>query len=121
MYYRNVEAYHKALPLFEDLSAREKTYQHQWIINDSLLQAGKIYLKQGENIAKGIELIEAYKQVNNNPHDVHYFWSSWSLAKGYKASGQHDKYEALVSDIQAQDYARDKAFAKEFKRGIEQQ
>lgn len=117
-YYRDVEAYDKALPLFEALSAREKTYPHQWIIHDSLLQAGEIYIKQGEDIAKGVALIEAYKQVNNNPHDVHYFWSTWSLAKGYKALGREDKYEALVSDIQSQEYSRDKAFAKEFEGAL---
>src|SRR5690606_27257873 len=117
-YYKHVKAYDKALPLFENLSTREKTYQSQWVINDSLLQAGEIHIEKGENIAKGIKLIEAYKQVNNNPHDVHYFWSTWSLAKGYKAIGQHDNEHARVSEIQADDYTRDEAFAKEVKAAI---
>ncbi len=120
MYYRNVKAYDKALALFEDLSSHERTHQNQWIINDSLLQAGEIHIEIGENIARGIELIEAYKRANNNPYDVHYFWSTWSLAKGYKAIGEHDKYRALVDDILAQEYSRDREFSKVFEADIKQ-
>lgn len=117
-YYKHVNAYGKARTLFADLSQREKTPRDQWVVNDSLLQLGEIDIAEGENIAKGVDWIEAYKKVNNNPYDVHYFWSSWSLAKGYKALGREDKYQALVSDIQSQDYSRDKAFAKAFEDAL---
>lgn len=117
-YYKDVNAYDKARPLFEDLSNREKTRDTQWIVNDSLLQLGEIHIAEDGDMMKAIELIEAYKRVNSNPHDAHYFWSTWRLAQAYKAIGQKEKYQALVDNIQSQEYSRDKSFAKAFESDL---
>ena len=117
-YYRDKKHYDKALTLFEALSEMTATPDNQWQVNDSLLQLGEIYILKGNDVNKGIELIEQYKEVNNDPQDIHYFWSSWSLAKGYKAVGQQEKYEALVKKIKAEDYKQDSAFAKDFEANI---
>ena len=61
---------------------------------------------------------EEYKQKNSNPHDQHYFWSSWSLAQAYKTNGNQDKYAQLVKHIQTQDYKKNPEFAKRFEAGI---
>lgn len=117
-YYKHVKAYAKARALFDDLSQQQSTPENQWVINDSLLQLGEIYLAEGKDFSRSIALIEAYKEANTNPYDVHYFWSTWSLAKAYKAAGEEGRYQELVEDIQAEDYSRDKAFAKEFEDAL---
>jgi hypothetical protein len=66
------------------------------------------------DIPKAITLIEEYKSKNKNPNDHHYYWSSWSLAKAYKAAGNNNKYQEWVGKIQSENYQSNKAFAKEF-------
>lgn len=117
-YYKHVKDYAKARALFDDLSEREPTPESQWVITDSLLQLGEIHLAEGKDIPRSIALIEAYKEANSNPHDVHYFWSTWSLARAHKAAGQEAQYRALVKEIKAQDYGRDKAFAEVFEDAL---
>lgn len=117
-YYRDKKLYDKAKLLFEPLLTWQETPANRWHLNDSYLQLGEIYLAEGKN-AKSIELIEKYKQKNNKPQDIHYFWSTWSLAKGYKAIGQLDKYETLVKQIKSENYKQNSPFAKEFEAYIQ--
>ncbi len=112
-YYRDKKHYDRAQVLFDGLLSAEVTPQNRWHLDDSLLQLGEIYIAKGE-VKQGIELIEQYKARNNNVYDVHYFWSTWSLAKGYKALGEQEKYNALVNRIRSENYKKDTAFAKEF-------
>lgn len=118
-YYRDKKLYDKAKFLFEPLLTWQETPANRWYLNDSYLQLGEIYLAEGKNANKGVELIEKYKQKNNKPQDIHYFWSTWSLAKGYKAIGQQDKYETLVKQIKSENYKKNGAFAKEFEAYIQ--
>lgn len=117
-YYKEKKLYTKAQPLFEPLLNWKETPKNKWFVNDSWLQLGEIYLTEGKDLAQGVKLIENYKKKNSNSHDVHYFWSTWSLAKGYKALGEKDKYDALVKSIKSEDYKQNKAFAKEFESSI---
>jgi tetratricopeptide (TPR) repeat protein len=117
-YYRDKKLYSKAKALFEPLLAWKKTQKNKWCINDSLLQLGEILIIEGTDIKQGITLIENYKKVNNNPSDVHYFWSTWSLAKGYKAIGEKNKYDELVKKIKSEDYKKNSDFVKEFESSI---
>jgi len=117
-FYREKQLYAKAKPLFESLLLRPATVQDKWYVNDSLLQAGEILLAQQQNIERSIALLEEYKSKNSNPHDQHYFWSTWSLAQAYKANGNKDKYLQLVNQIQAEDYKKNTDFAKRFDAGI---
>jgi len=117
-YYRDKKLYTKAQSLFEPLLSWKETSKNKWFLNDSWLQLGEIFLIEGKDPAQGVKLIEHYKKKNSNPHDVHYFWSTWSLAKGYKALGEKDKYDALVKNIKSEDYKQNKAFSKEFESSI---
>lgn len=117
-YYKEKKLYTKAQPLFEPLLTWKETPKNKWFVNDSWLQLGEIFLIEGKNPAQSVKLIENYKKKNSNPRDVHYFWSTWSLAKAYKASGEKDKYDALVRNIKSEDYKQNKAFAKEFESSI---
>ena len=117
-YYKEKKLYAKAQPLFEPLLTWKETPKNKWFINDSWLQLGEIFLIEGKDPAQGVKLIESYKKKNSNPRDVHYFWSTWSLAKGYKVLGEKDKYDALVKNIKSEDYKKNKAFAKEFESSI---
>lgn len=117
-YYKEKKLYAKAQPLFEPLLSWKETPKNRWFINDSWLQLGEIFLIEGKDLAQGVKLIETYKKKNSNPRDVHYFWSTWSLAKGYKALGEKDKYDTLVKNIKSEDYKQNKAFAKEFESSI---
>lgn len=112
-YYRDKKLYARALPLFESLSTLTETPKTRWYIHDSLLQQGEIMMIN-KDFNKAIELINQYKQKNKNSGDIHYFWSSWSLAKAYQAAGNQTKYDELVAQIKSEDYKRDKAFASEF-------
>lgn len=116
-FYRNKKLFAQAKPHFEVVAAAPVTIKTKWHINDSLLQLGEIAIVEGD-FTKGIELIEKYQSKNQNPHDDHYFWASWSLAKAYKAIGNVEKYELLINQIKSQDYRKDKAFAKEFEANI---
>jgi len=117
-FYRDKQFYAKAKSLFESLLLRPATVQDKWYVNDSLLQAGEILLAQQQDIERSIALLEEYKSKNSNPHDQHYFWSTWSLAQAYKANGNKDKYLQLVNQIQAEDYKKNTDFAKRFDAGI---
>lgn len=117
-YFKEKKLYTKAKALFEPLLAWKETQKNKWFLSDSLLQLGEVFIAEGADINQGIKLIESYKKKNTNLHDVHYFWSTWSLAKGYKAIGQKDKYEALVKNIKSEDYKKNSAFAKEFESSI---
>lgn len=118
-YYKQKKLYGKAKVLFEPLLTWEKTPKNKWFLNDSLLQLGELYLVDGNDPSQSIKLIERYKQNNSNPHDMHYFWSTWSLAKAYKSQGNNDKYEALVKSIKSENYKENSAFAKEFESAIQ--
>lgn len=117
-YYKEKKLYTKAQPLFEPLLTWKETPKNKWFINDSWLQLGEIFLTAGKDPSYGVKLIENYKKKNSNSRDIHYFWSTWSLAKGYKALGEKDKYDALVKSIKSEDYKQNKAFAKEFESSI---
>jgi tetratricopeptide (TPR) repeat protein len=117
-FYRDKKQLAHALPLYESLRNKPATLENKWYVNDSLLQLGEILLAQKQDIQRSIELMEEYKQKNNNPHDQHYFWSSWSLAQAYKANGNQDKYAQLVKHIQTEDYKKNPEFAKRFEAGI---
>ncbi len=117
-YYKEKKLYSKAQPLFEPLLTWKETQKNKWFIHDSWLQLGEIFLVDGKDLSQGVKLIENYKKKNSNPHDVHYFWSTWSLAKGYKALGDNEKYNALVKNIKSEDYKQNKEFAKEFESNI---
>lgn len=117
-FYRDKQLLAKAKPLFEALRNKPVTAENQWYVNDSLLQLGEIILAEKQDISQSIALIEEYKTKNTDPHDQHYFWSTWSLAKAYKAKGNTDKYLQLVQQIQAEDYAKNTEFAKRFEAGI---
>ncbi|HOY22506.1 MAG TPA: hypothetical protein PK002_05095 [Cellvibrio sp.] len=117
-YFKERKLYIKAKELFEPLLTWKETQKNKWFLNDSLLQLGEIFIAEGADINQGIKLIESYKKKNTNSHDVHYFWSTWSLAKGYKAIGQKDKYDVLVRNIKSEDYKKNSAFAKEFESNI---
>lgn len=117
-FYRDKKRYTQAGPLFESLLSHPITPQNKWYINDSLLQLGEILLAENRDISRSIALMEQYKQNNNNPHDKHYLWSSWSLAQAYKMNGNKDKYALLVQQIQAEGYKKDADFAKRFEAGI---
>lgn len=119
-FYRDKTLYVKAQPLFESLLSWPATPHNKWYVNDSLLQLGEILLAQKQDIQRSIELMEQYKQKNSNPHDQHYFWSTWSLAQAYKANGNDDKYAFLVKQIQAEDYKKNADFAKRFETGIKE-
>lgn len=119
-FYKAREAYDKARPLFEQLLTSPATLDSKWHVTDAHLQLGEILLAEGGDLERSIELIERYKDSNSNAGDAHYFWSSWSLAKAYRASGDNKKYQELVRAIQSQDYERDKFFAKEFERAVKQ-
>ena len=113
-FYRDKKRYRDARSLFETMSMHSITIDSKWYIDDSLLQLGELLLLENTDIPKSIALLEEYKQKNRNPFDVHYFWSSWSLAKAYHAAGEPEKYKDLVAKIRSEDYKRDKPFAKEF-------
>lgn len=117
-FYRDKTLYAKAQPLFESLLSWPATPHNKWYVNDSLLQLGEILLAEKQDIQRSIELMEQYKQKNSNPHDRHYFWSTWSLAQAYKANGNEDKYTLLVKHIQAEDYKKNADFAKRFDASI---
>lgn len=114
-FYRNSERYDKAAALFEPLTVWPETPENKWHVTDSLLQLGEILLINNSNVSKSIELIEKYKEKNTNPRDVHYFWSTWSLAKAYRAAGNSEKYTILVKKIKSENYKENKPFAKRFK------
>ncbi|HEY0893254.1 MAG TPA: hypothetical protein VGE32_09370, partial [Cellvibrio sp.] len=86
-FYRDKKQLAHAMPLYESLRNKPATLENKWYVNDSLLQLGEILLAEKQDIQRSIELMEEYKQKNNNPHDQHYFWSSWSLAQAYRANG----------------------------------
>lgn len=117
-FYRDKTLYAKARPLFESLLTKPITAQNKWYVNDSLLQVGEILLSENRDITRSIALLTEYKAKNTNPHDQHYFWSSWSLAQAYKANGNQDKYAQLVKKIQSEDYEKNADFAKRFEAGI---
>ncbi|MDR7091257.1 tetratricopeptide repeat protein [Cellvibrio fibrivorans] len=117
-FYRDKNQLAHAMPLYESLRNKPATLENKWYVNDSLLQLGEILLAEKQDIRRSIELMEEYKQKNNNPHDQHYFWSSWSLAQAYKANGNEAKYALLVKQIQTEDYAKNPEFAKRFEAGI---
>lgn len=117
-FYRDKKQYDKALPLFASINKFPETLKNRWFIDDSLLQQGEILMIDNRDLPQAIKLIEEYKDKNRNPGDIHYFWSSWSLAKAYKAAGNGAKYDQLVSQIKSEDYKRDKAFANEFEDAI---
>ena len=117
-FYRDKKQYTKAGVLFENLLSRPINDKNRWYVNDSLLQAGELVLIEGKDLKRSVELLEKYKQKNNNPNDIHYFWSSWSLAKAYKATGKQDKYQELVQKIKSENYKKDSAFTKEFEAAI---
>jgi hypothetical protein len=118
MFYRDNERLTQAKPLFESLAASEYQYDNRWHVVDAALQAGEIYLKEGTDIPKSIAYIERYKSLNNNPRDIHYFWSSWSLAKAYFAAGDIEKFNTWVQQIKSENYAADKAFHKQFEKEL---
>lgn len=113
-FFRDKKRYSDAQALFETMSMHSVTLDTKWYIDDSLLQLGELLLLENKDIPGSIALLEQYKQKNRNPFDVHYFWSSWSLAKAYLAAGEQQKYDDMVAKIRAEDYQRDKPFAKEF-------
>lgn len=117
-FYRDKKLYAKAQPLFEALASQPATPHNKWYVNDSLLQLGEILLAEKQDIQRSIELMEQYKQKNSNPHDQHYFWSTWSLAQAYKANGNESQYALLVKQIQTEDYEKNAEFAKRFEAGI---
>ena len=117
-YYKDNKRYETAKELFESLLEFKPTPRSRWYLNDSLLQLGETYLAEGEDPHKAVALIEEYMKRNNNPHDLHYFWAKWSLAKSYKAIGREDKHEELVRAIKSEDYEKDKFFAKEFEANL---
>lgn len=113
-FYRDKKHYDKALPLFVSMDRFSETTKTRWFIRDSLLQRGEILMIDNRDIPQAIKLIEEYKQNNKNPGDPHYFWSTWSLAKAYKSSGNLTKYEELVAKIESEDYESNKEFTKQF-------
>ncbi|MFC3114675.1 tetratricopeptide repeat protein [Cellvibrio fontiphilus] len=117
-FYRDKQQLAKAKPLFEALRNQPVTAANQWYVNDSLLQLGEIILAEKQDVNASIALIEEYKRKNTDPQDQHYFWSTWSLAKAYKAKGNTEKYTQLVQQIQAEDYQANAEFAKRFEAGI---
>lgn len=104
--------------LYEPLTNTTPSLDTHWHITDSLLQLGEVYISEGEAPKVGVNLIERYKEKNTNKHDMHYFWSTWILAIGYKAIGDMDKYHQLVDQIKSEDYKKDDYFAKEFEANI---
>lgn len=118
MYYRDTKNLSPAKLLFESLAASQYSYDNRWYVIDSALQAGEVYLQEGKNIDKSIEYIERYKAMNNNPQDVHYFWSSWSLAKAYFATGNTEKFNTLVNQIKSEKYKNNKDFQRQFEKEL---
>lgn len=114
-FYRDKKHYEKALSLFSSMGKFAETTKSRWYIQDSLLQQGEILMEDNRDVPQAIKLMEEYKQKNKNPGDIHYFWSTWSLAKAYRASGRQDIYDQLVNQIAAEDYKSNKEFAKQFK------
>ncbi len=117
-FYKQKKQNLKAKNLFESLVKRTPTTKARWQLHDGLLQLGEILLEENQDLQRSIALIEQYKQKNSNPQDIHYFWSTWSLAKAYKAAGNKTQYAVLVNQIKSEDYKRDKAFAKNFEENI---
>lgn len=118
LYYKEKKLFGKSKMLFEPLLTWKEAPKNRWHINDSYLQLGEVFLAEGKDTNEGIRLIEEYKKKNNDPNDVHYFWSTWSLAKGYKSIGQAPKYAELVKIIKSMHYKKNQAFAKEFDASI---
>lgn len=117
-YYKENQQLAKSKALFEPLLNWQETPQNRWYLQDAYLQLGELYLAEGSNPEQSIKLIEAYKKKNTNPGDKHYFWSTWSLAKAYKAAGQIAKYDELVKAIKTMNYKKDAAFSKDFEAGV---
>lgn len=117
-FFRDNERLHQAKPLFESLAARQHQYDNRWHVIDAALQTGEIYLKEGSEIRKSIDYLERYKTLNNNREDVHYFWSSWSLAKAYFAAGDVEKFNDWVKQIQSENYTTDKIFQRQFEKEL---
>ena len=117
--YRDGKEYAKAQPLFEHLITLPVTLDNKWFVVDSYLQLGEILLEKNEDITRSVLLLSAYKAKNHNPEDLHYFWSTWSLAKACKAAGDQQRYEKLIGEIRAEDYKKDKDFAKAFDAAID--
>src|SRR5690606_14335382 len=65
-----------------------------------------------------IDYLERYKTLNNNRKDVHYFWSSWSLAKAYFAAGDVEKFNDWVKQIQSEHYTTDKIFQRQSEKEL---
>ena len=112
--YRDMGMLGEAKTLFEDLTQKESTLDNHWFINDSFLQLGEAHLSEGKDIQAAIQWIQAYKARNTNPQDVHYYWSSWSLAKAYHAAGDSLSFRQTVAEIQSQNYKTNKEFKKRF-------
>lgn len=114
LYYKDHKQIAQSKTLFNALLSWHVTPNNRWQIQDSYFQLGELILEEAIEPKMGIQLIETYKKLNDNPGDVHYFWSSWRLAKGYKSLGQSAKYDEWVRIIQAAPYKKNAAFAKEF-------
>ena len=82
------------------------------------MQLGELILIDGNEPDEALFQLKKYKSVNSNQNDKHYFWSSLSLAKAYKAVGDVEQYLATIALIKSEDYKRDSAFTDVFKKEI---
>jgi hypothetical protein len=116
--YRDNRQYDKAIQALTTLRTLALSptarFDDHWMYRDSYLQHGELLMIDSHPVEHAIALLETYNEQALNPKDVHYFWGIWSLAKAYKANGDLEKYQQQVDRIKAQDYQRNKAFAKEF-------
>ncbi len=117
-YFKESKSYAEAEDLYEQLIAVPITpgmaRDDRWLITDSYLQLGEVFLLTNKNLGRGISLVEDFQHKNLDPRHIHYFWSFWSLAKLEKENGNIEQYRNIVAKINSMNYKSDKYFAKEF-------
>ncbi len=117
-YFKENKSYAEAVDILENLIkvlvTTQTTIDDRWYISDASLQLGEVFLATNKQLDRAVILVKDFQAKNDNPKDVHYLWSYWSLAKIYKASGQLDKYQSEVAHIKTLDYKQNRYFAKQF-------
>ncbi len=118
LYFKENKLYAEAEDLYEQLIAVPilpgMVRDERWLITDSYLQLGEVFLSANQHLDRGVSLVEDFQRKNLDPRHIHYFWSFLSLAKLQKANGNMEQYKILVAKINTMNYKGDKYFAKEF-------
>lgn len=116
--YRDNKEYRKAIQALTRLHTLvllpTAPYEDHWMFRDAYLQHGELLMLEKQPLVQAIALLERYQEQSSNPNDIHYFWGLWSLAKAYQANNELEKYQQQVAQITAQDYQKNKDFAREF-------